>query len=162
MNFYDGENMSEYIYDVLEIRQILLHRYPFLMVDRLISSDENGCVAIKNVTANEPHFTGHFPELPIMPGVLQVEALAQTAGLYVYYQNCGKDFSKAPVTAFLTSVDGFKFKRKVVPGDTLTLKVSIKSSKFGTFKFDAKAYVDDELSCSGEVALFIPDLNKKD
>ena len=106
------------ILDVQEIKKLLPHRYPFLLVDKVIELKPTSIVAVKNVTFNEPHFTGHFPVEPVMPGVLQVEAMAQVGGVLVLSHLGEGDYS----TYFL-KIDGIKFRKKVVPGDTMIIKV---------------------------------------
>jgi 3-hydroxyacyl-[acyl-carrier-protein] dehydratase len=127
-----------------EIRRFLPHRYPFLLVDRVIECVPGETLtAIKNVTVNEPHFTGHFPEQAIMPGVLIIEALAQATGLLGF-----RTMSEEPssdVLYMLVGVDGVRFKRQVVPGDQLTLKVKIERRSKVIWKFSCEASVDGEL-----------------
>lgn len=130
-----------------EIREILPHRYPFLLVDKVIELEAGKrVVAIKNVSANEPFFQGHFPDFPIMPGVLIVEALAQTAGIAVAVQeeNKGK-------LGVLASIDNMKFKNQVMPGDVLQLEAEILMSKMGVTKAKVKATVDGKVTAEGEV-----------
>src|SRR5437667_1689110 len=107
--------------DINEIRTILPHRYPFLLVDRIVELTEEGIVGIKNVTANEPFFQGHFPDFPVMPGVLIVEAMAQTAGVLVLKSI--PDRHKKLV--LLVSIENAKFRRPVVPGDQLRLEMAV-------------------------------------
>ena len=127
-----------------EIRRFLPHRYPFLLVDRVIECVPGETLtAIKNVSVNEPHFTGHFPEQAIMPGVLIIEALAQATGLLGF-----RTMSEEPssdVLYMLVGVDGVRFKRQVVPGDQLTLKVKIERRSKVIWKFSCEASVDGEL-----------------
>lgn len=125
----------------VDIRAILPHRYPFLLVDRFVSQEGDSFECIKNVTHNEPHFEGHFPEEPVMPGVLIIEALAQAAavGLAVREGNIG-----GATTGYLTSVDGAKFRRKVVPGDTLRLTGEITLFRRGLCRVVARALVGEE------------------
>jgi len=106
--------------DNLRIRELLPHRYPFLLVDKIIEKGENYIVGMKNITANEPFFTGHFPQEPVMPGVLQIEAMAQTGGLLVLST---VDDPERYSTYFM-KIDNVKFRNKVVPGDTLIFHVS--------------------------------------
>lgn len=130
-----------------QIREILPHRYPFLLVDKVIELESGKrVVAIKNVSANEPFFQGHFPDFPIMPGVLIVEALAQTAGIAVAVQeeNKGK-------LGVLASIDNMKFKNQVMPGDVLQLEAEIVMSKMGVTKAKVKAIVDGKVAAEGEV-----------
>ncbi len=130
-----------------EIREILPHRYPFLLVDKVIELEPGKrAVGIKNVSANEPFFQGHFPDYPIMPGVLVVEALAQIAGIAVAVieENKGK-------LGVFASIDSMKFKNQVLPGDVLTLEAEILLSKMGVTKAKVKASVDGKLAAEGEI-----------
>ncbi len=133
-----------------EIMATLPHRYPFLLVDRVLSCVPNqSIVAIKNVSVNEPHFTGHFPQSPIMPGVLQIEALAQAAGILIY-----KTLDELPNKEnwfFLAGVDEARFKRIVEPGDQLRLEVEILKVRRDLWKFKGTTTVDGELACSAEI-----------
>nr|UAD82342.1 3-hydroxyacyl-[acyl-carrier-protein] dehydratase [Chaetoceros muellerii] len=133
------------IFSSEDIAKILPHRYPFLLVDKVVEYEAGKrAVGIKSVTLNEPHFTGHFPDRPIMPGVLQVEALAQLAGI-VCLQMEG---AEPGAVFFFAGVDGVKWKKPVVPGDTLVMEVEIKMwrAKMGIAKATGKAYVDGELA----------------
>jgi 3-hydroxyacyl-[acyl-carrier-protein] dehydratase len=127
-----------------EIRRFLPHRYPFLLVDRVTECvPGESIVAIKNVSVNEPHFTGHFPQQAIMPGVLIIEALAQVTGLLGF-----RTMSEEPsddVLYMLVGVDGVRFKRQVVPGDQLVLKAKIERRSKVIWKFSCEASVDGEL-----------------
>ena len=128
-----------------EISKILPHRYPFLLVDKVVEYEQGKrAVGIKSVTANEPQFTGHFPDRPILPGVLQVEALAQLAGV-VCLQMEG---AEPGAVFFFAGADGVKWKKPVVPGDTLVMEVEITMwrSKMGIARATGKAYVDGELA----------------
>jgi len=128
-----------------DIEKILPHRYPFLLVDKVVSYEAGKrAVGIKCVTKNEPHFTGHFPDRPIMPGVLQVEALAQLAGIVCLQMEGAEPGS----VFFFAGVDGVKWKRPVVPGETLVMEVEITkwNARFGIAKATGKAYVDGELA----------------
>ena len=109
--------------DINRIKELLPHRYPILMVDKIIDKTDKCIVGVKNVTNNEHFFTGHFPEEPVMPGVLQIEAMAQTGGLLVL---SGLDEPERYSTYFLM-IDGVKFRNKVVPGDTVIFKVEMTS-----------------------------------
>lgn len=135
------------IFDIKEISKILPHRYPFLLVDRIIHLDleENLIIGIKNVTSNEQFFQGHFPGVPIMPGVLILEALAQTGGILVHQK------TQNTKIALLLNVNNAKFRKPVVPGDVLTLQATGVhfSSKGG--KIDAKALVDQQLAVQAEI-----------
>src|SRR5579863_663760 len=129
------------ILDVNEIRRILPHRYPFLLVDRIVELEPERIVGIKNVTADEPFFTGHFPNFPVMPGVLIVEAMAQTAGILVLRSIPDRD-SKL---VFLVSVDYARFRKPVVPGDQLRLEMKMMRRKGTVVKMSGKATVDGVL-----------------
>jgi 3-hydroxyacyl-[acyl-carrier-protein] dehydratase len=137
----------------LEIRDILAHlphRYPFLLVDRVLEVERGKrIVAIKNVTINEPFFVGHFPHLPVMPGVLQIEALAQAAGI-LSFQTMGRVSDDRSVYYFV-GIDRARFKRPVVPGDQLRLEVEILRMARGIGKFAARASVDGKISAEAEL-----------
>jgi len=128
-----------------DIAKILPHRYPFLLVDKVVEYEKGKrAVGIKSVTLNEPHFTGHFPDRPIMPGVLQVEALAQLAGIICLQM----EGAEPGAVFFFAGVDGVKWKKPVVPGDTLVMEVEILKwkAKFGIAKASGRAYVDGKLA----------------
>lgn len=136
--------------DVNEIRKYLPHRYPFLLVDRVVELNlGESIVAYKNVTINEPFFNGHFPDHPVMPGVLIVEAMAQAAGILGF-----KTMDKTPEDGsiyYFVGSDKLRFKRPVVPGDQLQLEARFNSEKRGIWKFDVKATVDGELVSSATI-----------
>ncbi|TAL74067.1 MAG: 3-hydroxyacyl-ACP dehydratase FabZ [Rhodanobacter sp.] len=136
---------------VEEIRRLLPHRYPFLLVDRVIEFvPDQRAVAIKNVTINEPFFTGHFPTQPVMPGVLLIEAMAQAAGLLTQLSNRSKGNLQNPLF-YLVKVDNARFSAPVVPGDQLRLEVSIKRVMRGMGLFAARAVVDGKEVASCEL-----------
>lgn len=142
------------IYDINEIKEILPHRYPFLLVDKIIELDPKvRIVGVKQVTVNEPFFQGHFPEAPVMPGVLQVEALAQVGAILALREFDDRD-EKIP---FFTGIKNAKFRRPVVPGDTLLLEVS--AIRIGTKvqKMRGEAKVDGQLACEAEITSVIGD-----
>ncbi len=133
-----------------EIKQYLPHRYPFLLVDRVIEFTPGLHIkAIKNVSSNEPFFQGHFPHYAVMPGVLIVEALAQTAALLSLKSTDQK--SDAKTVVYLAGIDGARFKRPVVPGDTLVMTAKILLNKRGIVKFAVQAHVDGKLTCEAEL-----------
>ncbi|GAA0244421.1 3-hydroxyacyl-ACP dehydratase FabZ [Marinomonas primoryensis] len=136
--------------DVNEIRQYLPHRYPFLLVDRVIELNLNeSIIAYKNVTINEPFFNGHFPNHPVMPGVLIIEAMAQAAGI-LGFKTMDKKPEDGSIYYFVGS-DKARFKRPVVPGDRLQLEAKIVTEKRGIWKFECRATVDGELACSATI-----------
>ena len=131
------------IMDINAIMKILPHRYPFLMVDRIIELEQGKrCVGIKNVTINEPFFQGHFPQHPVMPGVLIIEALAQVAGIMAY--EASDEATKKKVSYFL-SIDNARFRKPVFPGDQLRLEIETTMQRRGIWGVSAKAYVGDTL-----------------
>ncbi|MDC9720376.1 MAG: 3-hydroxyacyl-ACP dehydratase FabZ [Gammaproteobacteria bacterium] len=138
------------VMDVKEIREYLPHRYPFLLVDRVTELNlGESIVAYKNVTVNEPFFNGHFPDHPVMPGVLIIEAMAQAAGILGF-----KTMDKTPQDGsiyYFVGSDKLRFKRPVVPGDRLQLEASIVSEKRGIWKFDCRATVDGQLAASSTI-----------
>lgn len=137
--------MTMPVMDIHRILEKLPHRYPFLLVDRVLELEkDHRIVALKNVTINEPFFIGHFPRRPVMPGVLIVESMAQAAALLSFASlpsTQGKDF-----VYYLAGVDGARFKRPVEPGDALTLHVQVERAKAGIYKFNARAMVGEELA----------------
>jgi 3-hydroxyacyl-[acyl-carrier-protein] dehydratase len=131
--------------DIHDILKRLPHRYPFLMVDRVIELEHGKrIVALKNVTANEPYFVGHFPLRPVMPGVMMLEALAQAAALLSFDALDASPDDKA--IYYFAGIDSARFKRPVEPGDQLLLDVTLDRMKSGIFKFTARATVDGELA----------------
>lgn len=136
--------------EISEVREYLPHRYPFLLVDRVVElTPGESIVAIKNVSINEPFFNGHFPQLPVMPGVLIVEAMAQAAGILGF-----KTLNKKPADGSLylfAGADKVKFKRQVVPGDQLVLKVDYVSDRRNIWKFECKAFVDEQLAAAASI-----------
>jgi UDP-3-O-[3-hydroxymyristoyl] N-acetylglucosamine deacetylase / 3-hydroxyacyl-[acyl-carrier-protein] dehydratase len=133
------------LYDINQIKEFLPHRYPFLMVDKIISSTETEIVGIKNVTLNEPFFQGHFPDEPVMPGVLLIEAMAQTGGLLVLSKLTGK------YSTYFIRIDSVKFRKKVVPGDTLIFKLTLNSPiRRGIATMKGVTYVGTKIVAEGE------------
>jgi 3-hydroxyacyl-[acyl-carrier-protein] dehydratase len=136
------------VMDINEIRRYLPHRYPFLLVDRVLEIHENRILAIKNVSVNEPFFPGHFPHKPVMPGVLIVEALAQAAALMTL-KNADVIPDENSVVLF-AGLDKVRFKRQVIPGDQLLFDVSMLQNKRGIYKYTGTATVDGVLAAESE------------
>jgi 3-hydroxyacyl-[acyl-carrier-protein] dehydratase len=135
--------------EIAEIRALLPHRYPMLLVDRVLDYQPMKTLhAIKNVTINEPVFNGHFPELPIFPGVMILEALAQATGILGFKSTDGRDENEMYLFA---SIDKAKFKKPVVPGDTMHLHVEFIKERRGMWKFYGEAKVDGKVVCSAEL-----------
>jgi 3-hydroxyacyl-[acyl-carrier-protein] dehydratase len=134
-----GEKALDTI-DIAELFTLLPHRYPFLMVDRIVDVDgDNSAVGIKNVTVNEPHFQGHFPGRPVMPGVLIIEGLAQTAGaICVHSMKSG-----VPQIVYFMSINECKFRKPVLPGDTVQYRVRKMRQRSNVWKFSGEAWVGD-------------------
>lgn len=133
--------------DIVEIQKILPHRYPFLLVDRVLEVEPGkSIVGIKNVTFNEPFFPGHFPGRPIMPGVLMVEAMAQVAGVLVYKSTQDTDNN----LVYFMSIEKAKFRKPVVPGDQLRLEIQALQSRGRVWKFKGEAKVDGKVVCEAE------------
>jgi 3-hydroxyacyl-[acyl-carrier-protein] dehydratase len=136
--------------DIHEILKYLPHRFPFLLIDRILEIKEGeSLIALKNVTMNEAFFVGHFPNRPVMPGVLILEALAQAAGVLAY-----KSTNTSPETGTLylfAGIDNARFRRVVEPGDQLRLEVKVLKTKREMWKLESAAYVGEELACSAEL-----------
>ncbi|HEY1097441.1 MAG TPA: 3-hydroxyacyl-ACP dehydratase FabZ [Myxococcota bacterium] len=138
-----------------EITDILPHRYPFLLVDRVVEIEPGKRVkAFKNCSANEDFFNGHFPGMPVMPGVLQIEALAQAAA---FLTSSLDGFDPKKQVAFLMSIDGVKFRRLVEPGDRLDLEVELLQSRRGIIKVMGRSSVGGERACEAEITVAIRD-----
>ncbi|WP_457767045.1 3-hydroxyacyl-ACP dehydratase FabZ [Coxiella burnetii] len=138
------------VMNITDIKKYIPHRYPFLLIDRVIKIEKDkSLVAIKNITVNEPFFTGHFPVRPVMPGVLIIESLAQAAGILIVKSLNLPEGHKD--IYFFAGVDNARFKRVVEPGDQLTLEVKVLKVHRGLWKFEGKATVDDQLACKAEL-----------
>jgi len=145
---------SPVIMDVNKIKELLPHRFPFLLVDKIIDVQEDYIVGIKNVTANEPFFQGHFPDEPVMPGVLLVEAMAQAGGIFVLRSMKGK------FSTYFMKIDNVKFRKKVVPGDTIVLKVVLTSPiRRGIAEMRGLCYVGDSIVAEGDYMAQIVKVN---
>ena len=136
--------------DIHQILKLLPHRYPILLVDRVLEVEAGQRIkALKNVTINEPFFTGHFPHRPVMPGVLMLEAMAQAAALLTFHT-----LGVAPddkTVYYFAGIDGARFKRPVEPGDQLVMDVSLERAKAGIYKFKGTTRVGDEVACEAEL-----------
>jgi beta-hydroxyacyl-ACP dehydratase FabZ len=145
------------VLDINEIRGILPHRYPFLLVDRIVEMDADRVVGIKNVTANEPFFQGHFPDFPVMPGVLIVEAMAQAAGVLVL-KNMEDRQNKL---VLLVAIENARFRKPVVPGDTLRMEMKVIKRKASIAKMAGVATVDGVVVAEVEVMCKLADKEEK-
>jgi 3-hydroxyacyl-[acyl-carrier-protein] dehydratase len=139
--------------DIFQIMHYIPHRYPFLMVDRVLECEPGVSLrAIKNVTFNEPHFTGHFPENPLMPGVLILEALAQAAGILVYATI--RKRPNAKTRFYFAGIDGCRFRRPVEPGDVLTLTATVDRQMKGIWRLNTTAHVGEAEAAQAQLLLF--------
>jgi 3-hydroxyacyl-[acyl-carrier-protein] dehydratase len=141
--------------EINEIMGLLPHAYPFLLVDRVVELDMGKrIVGIKNVTINEPFFQGHFPEQPIMPGVLIVEAMAQTAGILAF-KSMGEEFKKKVV--YFMAIDKVRFRRPVIPGDQIRMEMVVSKQRKTVWAFTGKAYVEDQVAAEAELMAMLGD-----
>jgi 3-hydroxyacyl-[acyl-carrier-protein] dehydratase len=139
--------------DIKEIQKFLPHRYPFLMVDRIIEAEPGKkAIGIKNVTINEEFFQGHFPGEPIMPGVLIIEAMAQVAGILAF--RSGATVGKS---VYFMSIEKAKFRKPVVPGDQLRLEIQILQQRGNVWRFSGRAVVEEKVAAEAEFAAMVPD-----
>ena len=145
------------ILDINQIREILPHRYPFLLVDRIVEMEPERIVGIKNVTNNEPFFVGHFPDFPVMPGVLIVEAMAQAAGVLVL-KNMEDRHNKL---VLLVAIENARFRRPVVPGDCLRMEMKVIKRKASVAKMAGVATVDGQVVAEVEVMCKLADKQDK-
>lgn len=139
--------------NIKDIMSKIPHRYPFLLVDKVLELGEDYIIAQKNVTINEPFFVGHFPGEPIMPGVLQIEAMAQASGLLAQRFFGELDYRDCEV--FFMSIDNIKFRRPVVPGDVLIMRINILNKKSNMFKFKGSITVDNNVVTEGEFMVMV-------
>ncbi|WP_150524870.1 3-hydroxyacyl-ACP dehydratase FabZ [Roseibium sediminis] len=141
--------------DILKIMQLLPHRYPFLLIDKIIEMDgDDSGIGIKNVTINEPHFNGHFPGQPVMPGVLLIEAMAQTAGALCVHS---RGVDTPPQLVYFMTIDKAKFRKPVVPGDQVHFYVKKIKQRSNIWKFEAVAKVDGAKVAEAEISAMLVD-----
>lgn len=141
--------------DINKIMKLLPHRYPFLMVDRIVEMDgDRSGIGIKNVTANEPHFQGHFPDFPVMPGVLLIEGMAQTAGA-ICVHGLGEEYT--PRLVFFMAIDKAKFRRPVVPGDQVRYHVRKIRGRGRAWRFHCEGKVEGQIVAEAEISAMVLD-----
>jgi 3-hydroxyacyl-[acyl-carrier-protein] dehydratase len=141
--------------DISEILAVMPHRYPFLLIDRVLEMDDSKIRAVKNVTINEPHFLGHFPEVPVMPGVLIVEAMAQTGGVLAGLSIPDLAEQDGKRIIYFMSIDKVKFRKPVIPGDRLVFEVVPLRTGSRVWKMAGKAFVGDDLVAEAELVATI-------
>ena len=136
------------LYNISDIEKMLPHRYPFLLVDKVMEITDDGIIGVKNVTMNEPQFTGHFPGNPVMPGVLQIEAMAQTGGIF----SLSKVEEPHLYSTYFMKIDNVKFKRKVIPGDIVVFELKLISPiRRGLVHMGGKGYVNGEICIEADM-----------
>lgn len=153
---YQQKEADGVIFDINAIQKILPHRYPFLLVDKITAFSENEISGVKNVTMNEPYFQGHFPGNPVMPGVLQLEAMAQVGGILLL----NKVENPEKVWVYFLAINNARFKKMVIPGDVITFKLQLDSLKRNICKMYGKAYVEGKLVCEAELVAAVVDKDK--
>ncbi len=139
--------------DILRILELLPHRYPFLLVDKIVEMNgDESCIGIKNVTFNEPQFNGHFPGQPVMPGVMLIEGMAQTAGALCVHSKLG---TKRPKVVYFMTIDNAKFRRPVVPGDVVEYHMRKTKQRANMWWFRGEAKVQGKVACEAEVSAML-------
>ena len=134
--------MNQDFCNIDEIKRLIPHRYPFLLIDKVINIVKNeSATGIKNVTVNEPYFEGHFPSSPVLPGVLQIESMAQTAAVLVAKS---LDISDSSALVLLTTIDNAKFRRPVTPGDVMSLSITVQKMRNKLWKFEGEVFVNSQ------------------
>lgn len=152
--------MSQVEFDICDIMKMMPHRYPFLLLDRVIAHEPGvSLTAIKNVTYNEEFFTGHFPQLPTFPGVLMLEALAQASGLIAVLKSGMRP--ESGMILYFAGIDHARFKRPVVPGDQLNLHSELQKQKRDLWKFAARASVDGATACEAEIMCVVKNTRRE-
>lgn len=142
--------------DILRLHELLPHRYPFLLVDRIVDIDgDDSCIGIKNVTINEPQFHGHFPERPVFPGVLLIEGMAQTAGAICVHNSLKSGGPGRPSVVYFMTVDKVKFRKPVVPGDRVEYHMRKLKQRSNMWWFRGEAKVDGKIVAEGEVSAML-------
>jgi 3-hydroxyacyl-[acyl-carrier-protein] dehydratase len=155
-----GTLMSKPMFDIRDLMRFLPHRYPFLLVDRILEHENSQrIVGLKNVTYNEAFFVGHFPELPTMPGVLMLEALAQVSGIMAVLKTGLRP--ESGMILYFAGIDNARFKRPVVPGDQLMLHSELDKQKRDLWKFRTRAMVGEELACEADMMCVLKDTSRK-
>lgn len=145
-------SVEDKLADLQRIYKALPHRYPFLLIDRVLSFEKDkSIVAVKNISASEPQFTGHFPDFPVMPGVLLLEAMAQASGVLLFLSS-GLEARPSEQLFFLTGVDEVRFRRMVLPGDQVILRASLARQRRSFYTFKAEGVVDDVVVCEAKIS----------
>ena len=158
MDMNEAESRTLETVDILKLLKSLPHRYPFLLVDRIIECDsDNSCIGIKNVTFNEPQFQGHFPEAPVMPGVLLIEGMAQTAGALCV----NAKLTATPRVVYFMTINNAKFRKPVVPGDRVEFHMSKMNQRRNMWWYKGVAKVDGQVVCEAEVSAMLVSDEKK-
>jgi 3-hydroxyacyl-[acyl-carrier-protein] dehydratase len=135
------------MYDIAAILDVMPHRYPFLLIDRVLEMTESTVRAVKNVTVNEPYFTGHFPGRPVMPGVLLIEAMAQAGGFMLF----SPIEDRHDKLIYFTGIDACRFRRPVIPGDQVVFEVAVTSRRRTFAKLHGRALVEGEVACEADL-----------